>query len=133
MKKTDPRALRKLAGGVSDDGKIADIKLENYDGETFSFVMDATSLSRTVEFLLNLAVKSGELFAPEEKRVSELTAIPIPTAQLAVARGRTDREALLVFQVGILQVTFATELGKLSQICDDLRAKTKSVPPSLTQ
>lgn len=111
-----------MTGNVSDDGKLVIIGLKSADGTEFQTALNAETLSKCVGFMLGLAETTAQRTAPEHKAVETITAAPLQAAQIGVARGQTDSEAILAVRLGILQIAFSTELATLLGMCSNLQS-----------
>ncbi len=114
--------LKNMTGNVSDDGSAVIVGFETFDGQKMSCALNRDSLSKAVSFLLKLSEESAQKTAPENRRVEEITANPLPVAQIGVGRGRSDDEAILSIQFGILRLSFSTEPATLLGMCSDLQS-----------
>jgi len=122
-----------MSGSVAEDGSAVVLTFDNTDGTSLTTALNKEQLSKAITFMLGLAIETGERFAPEFQETEEVTAVPLPVAQIGVAKGRTDTEAILGLQCGILQLAFATELGTLLEVCKNLQSIAVAAPAKKPQ
>ena len=85
-------------------------------------------LSRLVALQLNQAQKVAREQTSSSQPESMQTT-PILASQLGVTPGRDQKEAILTFRVGNLDLSFAVGLSTLYRLCTDLLANTTIKQP----
>ena len=130
MPKVTASGLANMSGAVTEDGRAVVIGLKTKDGKEFQCALNHETLTKCVGFLLGLAEQTGQKSAPDNQKTATVTAHPLPISQIGIARGRSDKEAILAVQTGILRLVFSTEPATLLGMCDNLRKQVVQAPPS---
>ncbi len=94
------------------------VSFKTKSGEIHVGIPDA-ELSRMVALFLNQAQQNAASTTPDSPP-EKLAATPIMASHLGFARGRSDTESLIAFQVGHLHLSFAVELSMLHAQCKTL-------------
>ena len=82
-------------------------------------------LSRLAALLINRSREIAGKIAPVPP-AKQFTATPIMASHIVIGRGRSNREAMVTFQVGNMSLTFAVETSMLRDECARLLAETKA-------
>jgi len=90
-------------------------------------------LSPFVGRIIQEAVRFGQTQSPRTEDRETIYANPIPVSAMAVARGRTETEAMLTIRFGNLTLSFAVEASMLHGICTDILPALRPVAPQRPQ
>lgn len=129
MSKDRIAGLTNLEGEITVDGKHVVLQFKNSEGGSFEAALGTKELGRTIWYIIELARKAAEIAKPALTGEAEIEANPIDVAAIAVAPGRTDREALLAIPVGPLTLTFALPVSTLLETLENLRSMTVKAEP----
>jgi hypothetical protein len=96
------------------------------DGEPglVGVVIQRTELARLVSLLLSKAATVAAQTIPEHPP-AKMAVTPILASHVAFAQGRADTEALAIFRVGNLDLTFAVHVPMMHAQCTALLSRTR--------
>ena len=109
---------------ASPDGKQTALLFKTSTEPGFvGIALNNAELARMASLLLSQAAKVAARVVPESPP-TKMTARPILASHLGFAKGRSDSEAIVVFRVGNLDLTFAVDVSMLHGQCTTLLSKT---------
>ena len=107
---------------TSPDGKQTALLFKTSTEPGFvGIALNNAELARMASLLR--AAKVAARVVPESPP-TKMTARPILASHLGFAKGRSDSEAIVVFRVGNLDLTFAVDVSMLHGQCTTLLSKT---------
>ena len=81
-------------------------------------------------FIDRIIVEAANLAASQPPDISPQTVNvdPVPVSALSIVPGRVQSEAIMMMQVGNLNLSFSIDLNILAQMCKDLKERTRFTP-----
>ena len=119
---------------ASEDGEVVAFEIQTEDGGRFPFSCLTKDLSGFISGLIFVAqvASARQPRKPQPAAIQkvELTVHPIETKTFGIFEGRSPREVMLGFDLGIVQLVFAVPTKALHKLRDEVnRIARRHQPP----